>query len=60
MQNEDIRRAAAGAGVKLWQVAEAMGMADSSLSRKLRRELAPEDKVRVYAVIDELAKEAER
>ena len=60
MRNEDIRRAAAGTGVKLWQVAEAMGMADSSLSRKLRRELEPEDKARVYAVIDELAKEAER
>ena len=44
MRNEDIRRAAAGTGVKLWQVAEAMGMADSSLSRKLRRELPPEEK----------------
>ncbi len=60
MQNEDIRRAAAGAGVKLWQIAEAMGMADSSLSRKLRRELADEDKARVYAAIAELAGEVEK
>ena len=26
MMNEDIRRTAAGAGVKLWQIAEALGM----------------------------------
>ena len=57
MQNQDIRRAAAGAGVKLWQIAEAMHMADSSLSRKLRRELPPEEKPRVFAVIRELSGE---
>lgn len=57
MQNQDIRRAAAGAGVKLWQIAVAMHMADSSLSRKLRRELPPEEKARVFAVIRELSGE---
>ena len=57
MQNQDIRRAAAGAGVKLWQIAEAMHMADSSLSRKLRRELPPEEKARVFAGIRELSGE---
>lgn len=57
MQNQDIRRAAAGAGVKLWQIAEAMHMADSSLSRKLRRELPPEEKAQVFAVIRELSGE---
>lgn len=60
MQNLDIRRAAAAAGVRLWEVAERLGMADSSLSRKLRRELSDEDKARVYAAIAELAKEAAR
>ena len=58
MQNQDIRRASAGAGVKLWRIAEAMGMADSSLSRKLRHELSPEEKERVYAVIRRLSEEA--
>ena len=57
MQNQDIRRAAAGAGVKLWQIAEAMHMADSSLSRKLRHELPPEEKARVLAVIRSLSGE---
>ena len=59
MRNEDIRRAAAGTEVKLWQVAEAMGMADSSLSRKLRRELAPEEKERIFGIIESLGKEAD-
>lgn len=58
MYNQDIRRTAAGAGVKLWQIAEALGIADCSLSRKLRRELPAEEKRRIFAIIDRLAKEA--
>lgn len=38
MSNEALRRFAAGNGVKLWQVAEALGIADTSLSRKMRKE----------------------
>jgi len=52
--NTDIRLAAAGAGVKLWQIAEAMGIPDSSLSRKLRRELPSEEKARVQEIIHQL------
>lgn len=58
MHNVDIRRKAAGAGVKLWQIAEAMGIADCSLSRKLRRELSPDEKASITKIIDELSKEA--
>lgn len=58
MSNQDIRRTAAGTGVKLWQIAEALGIADCSLSRKLRRELPAEEKERIFAIIDRLAKEA--
>lgn len=57
MSNQDIRRTAAGAGVKLWQIAEALEIADCSLSRKLRRELPSEEKERIFAIIDRLAKE---
>ena len=60
MQNEDVRRAAAGAGVKLWQIAEALGMADSSLSRKLRHELSDDDKEQVFKAIRELSWEVAR
>ena len=57
MHNQDIRRAAAGAGLKLWQVADALGIADGSLSRKLRHELPAEEKEKIFSIIQELARE---
>jgi hypothetical protein len=56
LTNREIKLAAAGAGVKLWQVAEAMGIADCSLSRKLRKELPDEEKVRIMTIITKLSK----
>lgn len=58
MHNQDIRRAAAGAGVKLWQIADALGIADCSFSRKLRRELPQEEKKKILSIIQKLSKEA--
>lgn len=58
MRNQDVRKAAAAAGVRLWQIAEALGIADCSFSRKLRKELSPEAKAEILAIIDRLAKEA--
>lgn len=57
MNNQDIRRSAAGAGVRLWQIAEELGIADCSLSRKLRKELPPEEKERIFTIIKRLSKE---
>lgn len=57
MTNQDIRRTAAGAGVKLWQIADELGIADCSLSRKLRKELPQEDKARIFSIIERLSKE---
>ena len=37
MVNQDIRRTAAGSGVKLWQIADALGIADFNFSRKIGR-----------------------
>lgn len=59
MQNQDIRKAANDAGVRLWQIAEAMGIADSQFSRKLRKEFSREDKEKIFSIIRELSKEAE-
>lgn len=58
MKNQDIRKTAAGSGVKLWQIAEALGIADCSLSRKLRKELPNDEKEKIFSIIDQLAKEA--
>lgn len=57
MKNRDIRNAAAGNGVFLWQVADVLGIADSSFSRKLRNELSAEEKQKILAIITLLAKE---
>ncbi len=43
MANEIIRAEAKRAGVKLWEVADYCGIADTTLSRQMRKEL-PEDK----------------
>ncbi len=58
MTNQDVRRTAAGAGVRLWQIAEALGIADCSLSRKLRRELPSEEKEQIFSIIRELSEGA--
>lgn len=58
MNNREIRNAAGGYGIRLWQVAEAIGMNESAFSRKLRKELPQDEKEKVLAIIEELAKEA--
>lgn len=55
--NMEIRQEAAGAGVKLWQIADKLGITDSCFSRKLRKEFTNEEKEKIRAIIAELAKE---
>ncbi len=57
-KNLTIRKTAQSKNVKLWQIAEALGMYDSNFSRKLRHELPPEETAHILALIDQLAKEA--
>lgn len=54
MMNVEIRREAAGAGVKLWQIADKLGITDSYFSRKLRKEFTNEEKEKIRAIIAEL------
>lgn len=51
-KNADIRRAAASAGVKLWQIAEGLGVNDGNFSRRLRRELSADEKEKIFQIID--------
>ena len=59
MTNKDGREAAKAAGVRLWQVAEGLGMNDCSFSRKLRHELPEETRRQALVIIERLRKEAE-
>ena len=51
MKNIDIRNEAAKARIKLYEIAEGLGITDSTFSRKLRKELPPEEKEKIRSVI---------
>ena len=54
MKNKEIREAAQKAGVKLWQLAEELGMSDCCFSRRLRKEFSPEEKAKALNAIERL------
>lgn len=55
--NREIRDAAKAAGIRLWQVAEKVGISDGNFSRKLRRELPSAEREKVMTIIHELSQE---
>lgn len=55
--NMVIRSASKSAGVRLWQIAEALGIQETALSRKLRHELPTEEKNKILGIIEALAQE---
>lgn len=57
MNNVDIRQTAKNSGVKLWQIADSLGIADSNFSKKLRRELPDEEKQKIFEIIREISAE---
>lgn len=57
MHNQDIRYEILASGLKLWQIAEALGITDSTFSRKLRKELPETEKERIRTIINEYRKE---
>ena len=61
MENIEIRHEAEKNGLKLWEVAEALGITDSTFSRKLRRELPSEQRDHILRMIGKIAeRRAER
>lgn len=57
MNNLEIREAIKRARLFGYEVAAALGMSETSFSRKLRQELSFDEKMRVLATIDKLSKE---
>lgn len=55
--NQDIRQAAKDTGVKLWKIADRLNLNDGNFSRKLRKELTPDQKQTIFTIINELVKE---
>lgn len=56
MVNQDIRQYAKKAGVRLWEVAEFLGISDPTMTRKLRHELPETEKTKLFEIIDKLTK----
>lgn len=54
MNKQELRAHLKANGIKQWQVAEKMGIQESNLSRKLRRDLSEVDEMRVKAAIAEI------
>ena len=52
---KEIRSAAKSAGVLHGEIADKLGIQDSAFSRKLRRELPPEDQEKIMGIITDLA-----
>lgn len=55
MSNTEIRVKATKCGVKMWQLADKLGIHEGTFSRKLRHELPEEEKQKILALIDEIA-----
>lgn len=59
MKNLDIRLMAAGRGIKLWQIADSLGISDCTFSRKLRKEITESEKQEIFAIIERLTRRDE-
>lgn len=57
MKNQDIRAEITVAGLRFWQVADALGINDGNFSRKLRHELPDEEKAKIRGIIADLSRE---
>lgn len=57
LENTAIRTRAKAKGVRLWELAETMGISEPTITRRLRRELPAAEKVQIMALIDEIAAE---
>lgn len=60
MRNEAIKASMKQNAVFQWQVAERLGMSEFTFSRKLRHELAGEEREKVLAAIDQIVAEREK
>ena len=57
MKNRDIRDALEKSNVRYWELAEKLGISQSWLSVKLRKELSSDEKYRMLILIQEIVDE---
>ena len=54
-KNQKLREYAKSKDVKLWEIAVVLGIQDSALSRKLRKELSDTERDNILSIIDKVA-----
>lgn len=57
MRNKDIRFKALEKNVKHYEIAEKLGTNSTYFSKKLREEFPEDEKKKIFAIIDQIAKE---
>lgn len=57
--NEDLKEYIKNSGVKMWQVAEALGLEDSNFSRRLRYALTEDERAAIYEATKKIKSEME-
>lgn len=55
--NKEIRTTAIKSNVRLWQIADEMGIHEVTLIKRLRYELTESDKAKILSIIEKLNKE---
>lgn len=55
--NIEVRKAVSQSGLTLWQVAEQLGITDSTFSRWLRHELDDSTKTKIFTIISSMGDE---
>lgn len=56
MKNMRIRNALRIADMRYWQLAEALGVSEMTLTRRMRNEMPDEEQDRIVALIEEFAR----
>ncbi len=59
LKNVEIRKTLKKKGVYQYEVADKMGVSESTLVKRLRKELSADEKQEIIEVIDEIANERE-
>ena len=57
MNNQDLRTCAKEHGVFLWQIADALGVSEPTLTRRFRKELDSVERERILRAIERIAEE---
>lgn len=60
MENVKIREKAKICGVKHWEIAEALGIGEATLTRRLRRELPAKEQEKILGLIDEIVRSKQK